>query len=397
MQSEPSGGRGEGQHLRGYTADDCNLKVAVVGGGPVGMALALVLHKQGIKTEIFDVRTRGAGLADRRILALSHGSRQTLEWLGIWHEIMATPISTIHVSQQGHLGRTQIHAAQQGVPALGQVLSLHELIAALDRAITAAAIPYHDNTLVDEVIGHPDAAHFSADRSPRQAQLLAYAEGVVDEAAAGGNRDYGQHAVTCVASLEKSHQGVAWERFTPAGPIALLPFGREVAVVLTCPASEAARVAGLSEAAFLSYLQMRFGQRVSFVAAGPRFSFPLGLRYRRQPVAERQVWLGNAAQTLHPVAGQGFNLALRDVRTLAHVLAGTKDSGTRDVLAQYARKRRADRYATIGFTDTLVRLFSNDNSLLSHARGAGLMALDIFPAARGFVARRMMFGARAWP
>jgi 2-octaprenyl-6-methoxyphenol hydroxylase len=167
-------------------------------------------------------------------------------------------------------------------------------------------------------------------------------------------------------------------------------------VVLTCAAGESARIAALTDAEFLATLQARFGSRVRFTAASPRFVFPLGLRYRKSVVAERQVWIGNAAQTLHPVAGQGFNLALRDIFALARALTDATDAGAPDLLAHYAATRQLDRRSTMTFTDTLVRLFSNNNFLLRHSRGAGLLALDLLPPARHFVARRMMFGARGW-
>jgi 2-octaprenyl-6-methoxyphenol hydroxylase len=205
--------------------------------------------------------------------------------------------------------------------------------------------------------------------------------------------------VLCTASTREPHHHVAWERFTPDGPLALLPFGNEYAVVFTCVADEAVQLAALDDAAFLARLQAQFGTRLTFTATGPRASFPLGLRYREHIVAERQVWIGNAAQTLHPVAGQGFNLALRDIWDLARTLADplyAGDPGDPARLARYAQSRRLDRRGAIGFTDGLIRIFSNDFAPLAHARGAALLALDLFPPARSFVARRMMFGARAW-
>ena len=196
---------------------------------------------------------------------------------------------------------------------------------------------------------------------------------------------------------------MAWERFTPDGPVALLPLsadnGDGYAVVLTCPAAESENVAALSDTDFLALLQQRFGPRVTLTTVGPRAIFPLGLRVRRHPVGERQVWIGNAAQTLHPVAGQGFNLALRDIMELADTLSDpvcAGDPGDAALLARYAARRRLDRAGTVGLTDSLVRLFSTKSPLLLHARGAGLLALDLFPPARSFLARRMMFGARGW-
>jgi 2-octaprenyl-6-methoxyphenol hydroxylase len=346
------------------------------------MALALALHRQGVPAQIFDARSRGAANEDLRILALSHGARQILEGLGVWHTIPNTPITTIHISHQGGLGITRIRADDEGVPALGYVLAASDLAASLDVAIAEAGISYRDNCRIDP-------------NNPPAAPLTVWAEGAVD-AEAAVSRNYGQHAVICTASAKEVHGGRAWERFTPQGPVAVLPCGRDYAVVLTCPADEAEATAKAGDQDFLDKLQARFGGRLSFTAVGTRHVFPLGLRYRPNPVDERQVWIGNAAQTLHPVAGQGFNLALRDIHELARCLADAPDPGAAEVLAHYARTRRVDRYAAMGFTDVLVHLFSNNNPLLKHARGAGLLALDLLPSARSFIARRMMYGARGW-
>lgn len=356
--------------------------VAIVGGGPAGMAAALALHRQGVACEILDARPRGAAAGDKRILALAHGSRLTLEWLGAWDGIPHSIIHTIHVSHRGGLGRTRIEAREEGVPALGYVLAAGELAKRLDAAVAAAGIPFRDNTSV------------AAGQQPA-ASLVVWAEGAVD-AADAVVRDYGQHAVICTATPRQPHGGTAWERFTPQGPVAVLPYGRELAVVLTCRADESAGVAALDDRAFLSLLQSRFGRRVVFTAATPRHVFPLGLRYRADPAGPRTVWIGNAAQTLHPVGGQGFNLALRDIFELARCLTDAADPGAPEVLARYAGDRKTDRRATIGFTDSLVRVFSNDVPLLHHVRGAGLLALDLVPPLRSFLARRMMFGARGW-
>jgi 2-octaprenyl-6-methoxyphenol hydroxylase len=354
--------------------------VAIVGGGPAGMAIALALHRNGVSAEIIDARQRGAAVADKRILALSHGARQILEWLDVWDAIPHTDITTIHISHKGGLGRTRITAKDEGVPALGYVLAAGDLAASLDAALGKTDVVFRDNTRVD---AQPDAP------------LTIWAEGAVDDAAAIV-RDYGQHAVICTATADEAHAGRAWERFTPEGPVAALPWGKDYAVVLTCAAHEASAVAALDDAAFLAKLQDRFGHRVRYTSVSERFVFPLGLRYRKSAVAARQVWIGNAAQTLHPVAGQGFNLALRDIFELARTLADAADPGAPELLERYDASRRLDRYGAMTFTDTLVHLFSNDNPLLRHARGAGLLALDLLPPARHFVARRMMFGARGW-
>lgn len=361
-----------------------NEPVLIVGGGPAGMALALALHRQGVAARILDARPRGAATNDRRILALSHGARLILETLlGVdgWRGLPHTPIGTIHVSHQGGLGRTVIRAAEEGVPALGYVLSAGDLAAALDTAIATAGVTYDDAA----VAHHPPGA-----------LLTVHAEGRIDATHDIRSHDYGQHAVICMAQAATPHGGTAWERFTPAGPLALLPCRSDYAVVLTCPASESEATLALDDAAFLELLQRRFGSRVTLCGVGARLCYPLGLRVRKTVVDSREVWIGNAAQTLHPVAGQGFNLALRDIAELADTLRDAPDPGAAELLAKYAKRRRLDRQATVSFTDGLVRLFSNDDFALRHLRGAGLLALDLLAPARSFVARRMMFGARGW-
>ncbi len=359
--------------------------VAIVGGGPAGMTLALALRAQGVTTSIYEARPRQAVRQDKRILAISHGSMQLLASLGIWDKLAPqarTGINTIHISHQGGLGKTLISAQEQKVPALGYVVAAGDLATGMDQAIEQAGIPFYD---LQRITAKPDAA------------LTVWAEGMVDSQAAV-QRDYGQHAIICTAESAEAHQGRAWERFTPLGPVAALPYGHATgyAVVLTCPADAADQLAALPESEYRASLQARFGGRVRFTATGPRFVFPLGLRFRKQAVAERQVWIGNAAQTLHPAAGQGFNLAMRDIMELADSLADASDPGHPALLARYAARRRLDRYGMIGFTDTLVRVFSNNSAPLRHARGAGLLALDLLPAARSFVAKRMMLGARGW-
>ena len=347
------------------------------------MALALALKIHGVDAEIFEARERAAVRNDPRVLALSDGARQILEWLGVWSGLSATPIATIHISQRGGLGRTLLRAAEMDLKALGWVLPAGELIPALDAALSAAGIAYREKVIV----GAGDTAGFA---------LTAFAEGRI-EPGTGTLRDYGQHAVVCNVSVAEPQRNVAWERFTDEGPVALLPLGAGYSVVLTCADEILDEVKSLDNAAFLALLQRRFGTRHRFTAATARVAYPLGLRYRSDPVGERQVWIGNAAQTLHPVAGQGFNLALRDIWELARALGGAADPGATEVLAAYARGRQMDRRGAIGFTDLLIDGFAPDFAPLRHLRGGGLLALDLLPPLRAFVARRMIFGARAWP
>lgn len=371
--------------------------VAIVGGGLAGMALALALQRRGVAAQIHEARQRTGILDDRRILALSYGSRQILEWLGAWPSISCTPIETIFVSQQGGLGRTRLTAQEQGVPALGYVAAASSVGAALDAAVAKAQIAFHEHSRVEQVNCAAGQVTLQCGGMPVVAQLVVYAEGAIAPDTTAVVRDYGQDAVICSVSTDPYLRHVAFERFTPQGPLALLPYAGRLAVVYTCPAEPAAVLASLSDEAFLANLQAHFGSRLKFIDVSPRHVFPLSLRYRKSPVGLRSVWLGNAAQTVHPVAGQGFNLALRDVWELARTLAHAEDPGAAQLLSRYAAARRIDRRGVIGFTDTLVRLFSNQHPLLRHARGLGLLALDLLPPLRGFIARRMLYGARAWP
>ena len=390
----------------------------IVGAGPVGLALALALKDAGLNIVLADARTREAVTRDPRDLALAHGTRLTLQRLGVWDALPRTAIEHIHISHQGGLGRTLIDAAEHDLPALGYVASAGALAAALRRAVDAAGIPVFDETEITNLAAGEDDVIASLAGAGRptptlRARLAACAEGGLR---AGDpnvvEHDYGQHALIADVQVAGGHRHTAFERFTPQGPVALLPKGDNYALVHVSRPETADELLALDDAAYLARLQAHIGGRVRLTGVGPRLRYPLVLRYRRSTIAQRTAWLGNAAQTLHPVAGQGFNLALRDVWALADTLLKAReaarqhsantaakpfDAGAPSVLASYASARGLDRLGTIRFTDTLVRVFSNDFGPLHHARGAALFALDLIPPLRNFVARRMMFGARAWP
>lgn len=371
--------------------------IVIAGAGPLGLAAALALHRRGQAVELFDARSAGSAEHDTRTLALSHGSRELLELLGAWPAADATPIRHILVSQHGGAGRTRIEAAELGLPALGYVLGASALAAALRARVEAAAIPVSYGRRIHA--GHADANAIAleVDGETLSARLLLHCEGFVPEADATRQRDYDQHALICIASAAAPHGNLAHERFTPRGPIALLPHGSDYAVVWTVPAAEAGRLAQAPDETWLGAINDALGGLARLTALRERAHHPLGLRMRREITAARCAWLGNAAQTLHPVAGQGFNLALRDVWELADTLSDASDPGAPALLARHARRRRPDREAAAGFTDLLVRSFSTEASLLTHLRGLGLSALDALPPLRHFVAKRMIYGARAWP
>lgn len=379
--------------------------ILIVGGGPAGMALSIALALAGRPPLVVDARAANAAHNDKRILALSQGSQQILERLGVWQDVAATPIATIHVSQQGGFGRTVLQACDYELPALGHVAAASSLAAALGRRLAELGLPVRHQCQVTNLAAGADDVLVSvadAGAGPLSARLVALAEGAISAESEQGiaTRDYRQHAVICSAQPAAPHRGIAYERFTPHGPLALLPFGRDYAVVFTVPSDRSDALLSLDDAAFLDQVQHAIGSRVRLVSVGARARYPLQLRYRREPIAQRTVWLGNAAQTLHPVAGQGFNLALRDVWSLAETFASVRhdeDPGAPALLDRYARARRLDRIGTIGFTDGLVRVFSNDLASWRLARGGGLAALELLPPLKHFVAKRMMFGARAWP
>jgi 2-octaprenyl-6-methoxyphenol hydroxylase len=392
--------------------------VLIVGAGPVGAVCALALRQQGIAARVLEAQPEDA-CADSRTLALAHGTRLILERLGVWGRLAdVTPITRIHISQRGALGVTRLAAGEIGVPALGYVLPYAELTAVLKQALAGAGIAVEYGVVVTRIESGADAATLhTANGRVLAAPLAVVADGGRGKEAPRPRfeRDYDQMAVVCDVLTELPHASQAFERFTPEGPAALLPKGdryapqgdsdflraeareRSYALVWTASNADAQRIAALPDGVFLAALYRHFGGRQGrFLHASPRRTFPLRLAYTGSETADRVVRIGNAAQTLHPVAGQGFNIGLRDAWELASLCGDTPHEalGNAAMLATYARARRFDVLGGLGFTDFLVRTFSNDFAPLRHARGLGLLAMEAFPPLKTFVARRMMFGAR---
>jgi 2-octaprenyl-6-methoxyphenol hydroxylase len=374
-----------------------NVDVLIIGAGPVGMTLHLALAAGGQPSLLLDRRPPQALQADPRALALAHGARQLLEQIDSWPARAATPIETIHVSQKDGFGRTVIDRADYALPALGYVVRYRDLAAALAANLAPEAL-LAEAGIVD-IVPADDHVAVTVNQGGTirsiKTRLLVHAEGTPGDDPAVKVSDYAQHAVICEVTPTPGHGKRAWERFTPDGPLALLPLGSEYSLVLTLPPTRADAVMAMDDDAFLGALQDQFGQRMRFAKPGPRSRFPLALRLRETLVRGGEVWIGNTAQTLHPVSGQGFNLGLRDAWQLAEILL--KNGVDRRNLAGYAASRRLDRAGGALFTDQIVRSFSNAFPPLKLARGLGLLALDLFPPARHFVAKRMIWGARAWP
>jgi 2-octaprenyl-6-methoxyphenol hydroxylase len=377
--------------------------VLVLGGGPVGAALCLALDGAGLRVALIEARPAGSETSDPRPLALSHGSRLLLERLGVWEGLdPVTPIERIHVSQRGGFGRVVLEAHEAGLPALGYVAAYAKLSATLRARLAAGGVEQIRGARVLRVEGSAERARVvfargSAEGEAR-ARLAVLAEGGVSGVfGAARVRDYRQSAITARVASALPHRNVAYERFTPSGPLALLPSGAEFALVWTVPSDEAGALCALPEELFLARLQQAFGRRLgAFTRASARALFPLALRVADAPRAPRLVAVGNAAQTLHPVAGQGFNLGLRDAWELARLVrSGAREEiGSGAQLAAFAQRRRLDRRGGTWFTDFLVRLFSNDLAPLRAARGLGLAALAVAPPCKDFLVRRMTFGAR---
>ena len=374
--------------------------ILIVGAGPVGAVCALALQQQGVAARVLEAQPEDAR-ADTRTLALAHGSRLILERLGVWGRLAdVTPITRIHISQRGARGMARLAADELGVPALGYVLPYAELTVALKQALREAAIAVEYGVAVERIEpGSASATLHAADGRVLSAPLVVVADGGRGETAPEPKfaHDYEQMAVVCEVRTELPHAGQAFERFTAEGPAALLPKGDGYALVWTANNADAQRIAALPDGEFLAALYRHFGGRQGlFLQASPRKTFPLRLAYIGSEAADHVVRIGNAAQTLHPVAGQGFNIGLRDAWELASLCGdkATSEIGSAAMLRDYARGRRADVIGGVGFTDFLVRVFSNDVAPLRHARGLGLLALEVLPPLKAFVARRMMFGAR---
>lgn len=385
-------------------AQQLGCDVAIVGGGPVGAALALALGGSGLDVRVLEARAPGSALADPRALALSYGSRLLLERLGVWGAIpQVSGIRTIHISQQHAFGRTLLEAAEAGVPEMGYVLPYHALHAALAAGLqNAAGVSLLTGAAVNRLEPGSEAAtlgyRLGNDECTLRTRLAVIADGgkLLEATLPPQVTDYGQSAVIAHVTCALLHSGTAYERFTAQGPVALLPYMDGYELVWTVPHAEAQEMLAWPDDVFLARLHAHFGDRAgAFLSVGRRACFPLRLRRAPQLALPHAVLIGNAAQTLHPVAGQGFNMGLRDAWELAQAIlhCEAQTLGDAAMLESYTNRRRLDRNAGTRFTDGLVRLFSNALPGLSAGRAAALTLLDCLPPVKRFVARRMMFGA----
>lgn len=396
---------------------DNNFDLIIIGGGLAGASLACALkniaENHALKiavVEAHQLNTKEQPSYDDRTVALSHGSRCIFESIGLWQalEQHAQAIDTIHISDRGHFGVTRLTKEQEGVDALGYVLENKRIGEALYAAIIDASAsnvtlfcPAEITTLQQDEARVSVNISLHGETKVLCGKLLVAADGnnsqVLKLLNIGSNRkNYQQTALITNVTPGKKHNNVAYERFTETGPLAFLPMQENrCSVVWTLKPEQAEELSALDDDAFLAQLQQRFGFRLGqFKKVGKRQTYPLFLQAATQMVQGRVVVIGNAAHSLHPVAGQGFNLALRDIAILSELiverLRAAGDVGEQAMLQEYVRLREQDIKKVYRFTDTLVKTFSNDIAALAHLRSIGLLVVDVLPGIKHQLATQSM-------
>lgn len=384
--------------------------ITIVGGGMVGISLALLLAAQQrwkilvieSKAMAKNNETEYSASFDARSTALSWSSRSVLQKMGIWHNIEqhTQAISSIHVSDRGHFGLTRLEAEEAGVDALGYVVENSRLGSVLIQQAKQADISLKDDAKILSFQPKADSMELAIEIDGQQqlinSKLLVIADGAnstsVQKLGISQQRKaYGHSAIIANISLEQAHNKVAYERFTDNGPMALLPLtdfknDHRCALVWTQPSDQADELMAVDGSEFVSQLQARFGDRLGpFKAVGERVSYPLALTTSEEQVRRRLAVIGNAAHSLHPVAGQGFNLSLRDIDCLAQCLIDQPqeaDAGELEPLLSYQKQREKDQRNTLLFTDNLTKLFGLSSSTVALGRNSGLLMMDLVPALR---------------
>ena len=394
--------------------------IVIAGGGMVGASLACALAPLGLRLAVVEAFAPGSQQQpsyDDRSTAISNGSHQILDAIGIWPAVAekATPIRQIHVSDRGRMGFCRIDAHQEKVDALGYVVANRDLGEVLwSRLKVQTGVDVLCPVKLKQFAVHDDLCNIVIEGDTGEgaitSRLLVAADGARSNVRKMANIgatawEYGQSAVVANITPGRKHHNIAYERFTDGGPMALLPLGDDrCALILTVSNAEVEAVLAFDDDDFIRYLQDRFGHRLGrFERVGKRQSYPLALVRADKQVADRLVVIGNAAHGLHPIAGQGFNLSLRDIATLAEVIADTMkdatvfDPGNKFVLDAYGKWRRKDQAKTIAFTDGLVRIFSNPLLPVRIARNVGLLLFDMLPGAKSLFARHTMGKAGRLP
>jgi len=382
----------------------------LVGGGMVGATLACALQQSGLKIALLEAHPFGSANQpsyDDRSTALAFGSRRIYQQLGLWDALqkVVTPIHKIHISDRGHFGAARLDRDEEGVDALGYVIENRLLGQALMQRLQQGGVELLAPVQVTALENRDDSVRVTLQSVGKEQWLSAKLVVVADGSDSplrqqlkipAEQKRYGQTAIICNVSSDKPHNNVAYERFTDSGPLALLPMseGRS-SVVFSCLDEQVDELLALSDEAFLSRLQGRFGQRLGrFLRVGRRSSYPLQLLDTQSQSQGRVLLMGNAARTVHPVAGQGLNLALRDMAALAErLLAAARegsDPGEEALLAGFVESRRRDQRQVVRMTDGLATIFSTRFAAVAALRDAGLLAVDLLPPLRHRLAKQMM-------
>lgn len=392
--------------------------ITIVGGGMVGASLVRALSGHGFSialVESVQAQVRGEAGYDDRAIALAYGTRRIFDGLDLWEQLepAATPIHRIHVSDRGHFGMARMDRSEEGLPAIGYVVPARDIGRVLSEAVAGTAgVDSWCPATVKAVQRSEEGVQLELDCDGEartlNTRLVVAADGAdsfLREQFGIGHveRDYGQTAIVTNITPQLPHDNIAYERFTDSGPMALLPMsGQRCAVVWTVATDRADAIMALDEEEFLAQLQERFGNRLGrFEKTGRRQAWPLRLVQANESVRERLALVGNAVHTLHPVAGQGFNLGARDVAVLAEVLVDAKrageDPGLLAVLNRYGDWRQRDHRNVMVFTDALARLFTLPMPALGLARSAGMLAFDLLPPAKRLLTRMTMGRAGRTP
>ena len=378
--------------------------ILIQGGGPVGLACAAwTLQKfPDAKILLLDrnpVNDNDLANADSRGIALSHGSKLLLDTINAWPKEFAE-IHQVHVSQAGRFGRALMTREELKQDALGHIIRYRDIHMALRHALRA--IQAKSPNFIWEHINK------DAQENHIHAKCVVHAEGGLFKTQdwVESGRDYGQSALVGLVEVENAEPHQAWERFTAEGPLAVLPshYGHNILNLVWCGSPESSQHRlQLSDIDFLVELQKEFGSRIGrFLKIQDRRLYELGLNYRKEITHDNEVWIGNAAQTLHPVAGQGLNLGLRDAFLLSEKLVETFSGAAekqspvdvQNALQSYAQSRKVDRKTTSGLTDFMARVFTSNLAPVVAARGLALSALQWLPPVKTALARQMMFGRR---
>ena len=392
-----------------------NYDLVIVGGGMVGISLALLLAQQQSDWNVLLLEAQAYDNSDNhnnhpsfdsRSTALSWSSRKIFQAAGLWSELEShtSAIKNIHVSDRGHIGLTRISADEAGVDALGYVIENRWIGNVLLKKFTATAVEIMAPERVAKITLLKSGVRLNLEKSGEaiETSLLVIADGANSQTAQklgihSDKKPYGQQGIIANIALQDAHNGVAYERFTDQGPMAMLPLpdfdgSPRCALVWTQPPERAAELMTATDKDFLQALQESFGYRMGMVEkVGERVAYPLALTTASEQVRRNIVVLGNAAHSLHPVAGQGFNLSLRDVATLADVLGKAKSAGTDfsslETLERYQQQQLADQQNTLMFSDNLPKLFAQASSVVALGRNSGLVMMDLLPSLRSRFAK----------